>query len=110
LFRVLCHKHPSLLDDLRRQEPTLAAELEQDIALTETTEEEMSPVITPPKTPFRSPLLSRLARTPQTMTATLAQVPIVRSPMSVLSQTVADDENYMSRKQPPIPFSLGDED
>jgi condensin-2 complex subunit D3 len=32
-FRTLCQRHPSLLDELRRQEPILAAELEHDITL-----------------------------------------------------------------------------
>jgi condensin-2 complex subunit D3 len=109
LFRILCHKHPSLLDDLRKQEPTLAVELEHDIALTETPAIGASPETPPPRTPFRSPLLSRLARTP-TMTAVFAQAPRPQSPMSVLSQPVVDEEDYMSQKRPPIPFSLDDDD
>jgi hypothetical protein len=104
-FRRLCEKHPSLLEELRRQEPILATELEHDIALIQTPDVVVQPPSPVRRTPFRSPLLSRIARTPQTPT-TVFLGSATGSPMSVLSQHGEGG----SGKSAPIPFSLDEEE
>jgi condensin-2 complex subunit D3 len=105
-FRTLCQRHPSLLKELRRQEPILAAELEHDMALTPTPAVATTPPTSPlARTPFRSPLLSRIARTPQ---LTMIQETGVDSPVSRLSQR-ADTGDEAVEKRPPVPFSLDDD-
>lgn len=105
-FRKLCMKHSSLLEELRRQEPILAAELEHDISMTQTPEIPIP--LSPIRTPFRSPLLSKIAKTPQRTTVALSGS---QSPISIFSQfnpNQSDDEDEpgSSQKRPPVPFSL----
>ena len=107
-FRVLVKKHPTLLDELRRQEPLLAAELEHDISLTESAEN--SPIFSPPSTnkpPFISPLLSKIATTPN-MTLIAPPEGSPYSPISLLSQP--DSNIDPGEKRPPIPFNLEEDD
>ncbi|KAH0790040.1 condensin-2 complex subunit D3 [Histomonas meleagridis] len=107
-FRTLCKKHPKLLDELRRQEPILATELENEISLTSSPENEIpQPEIDIQKTPFRSPLLSMIAKTP---TMTLLSPPSINSPIMVLSQNDNNDEPNRDEKRPPIPFDLDEDD
>lgn len=107
-FRKFCQKYPSLLDELRRQEPILAAELEHDITMVETPELSSSQSLTLiNRTPFRSPLLSKIAKTPQrTMVAPSGN----NSPISLFahsdSQHVDNEEPNSSQKGPPVQFTL----
>ena len=106
-FRKLVQKHPSLLDDLQRQEPILAAELQHDISLTQTPDITLSQPSSPiHKTPFRSPLLSRIAKTPN-LTMVAPSGP--HSPLSFFSQqenSQSDNAEDPRQKQPPVPFRL----
>jgi condensin-2 complex subunit D3 len=94
LFRALCARHPDLLDEVKRQEPILGAELDSEIVAVQTPRE--TPPATPVMTPFRSPLLTRIARTPMSA--------IMQPPGTPL----APDRN--GGKDPPIPFDLDDSD
>lgn len=109
-FRKLCEKNGELIEELRRKEPILAAEIEHDLAASRTPltkeEEEESEEITPiqtPLMPFKSPLLSRIIKTPH---MTLVTASANASPMSVVPQREILDPN---RKRVPIPFNLDEE-
>lgn len=106
-FRKLCLKHPQLLEELAKKEPILASELENDIIRLETpvVPEE---VVEETRTPFRSPLLSRIAKTPQ---PSFIAPSLSNSPISLLSQhsQPAGEEGESTEKRPPIPFILDDE-
>ncbi|KAK8838360.1 Condensin-2 complex subunit D3 [Tritrichomonas musculus] len=110
-FRKFCEKHPSLLDELRRQEPILAAELEHDISMTQTPELSSSQSLTfINRTPFRSPLLSKIAKTPQ---RTMIALSGNNSPISYFahsdSQHAENNEQESSQKGPPVQLMLDDE-
>jgi condensin-2 complex subunit D3 len=93
-FRALCARHPDLLDEVKRQEPLLGAELESEIVRTQTpgaveTAETF-------RTPFRSPLLAKIARTPVSASAQRT------APVTWVVPGEGDG------KQPPVPFRLDD--
>jgi len=106
-FRKLCLKCPSLLADLARQEPILAEELAADLAMVQTPPPEEPRLETVARTPFRSPLLTRIAMTPQRPLVASA----MDSPMSSLLQHSQDAGDAIdgSQKRAPIPFVLDEE-
>jgi len=101
-FKRLCEKHSSLIDELKRQEPILATEIQHDLASSTPLIGTQSPPPQSSTLPFKSPLLSRIINTPN---MTLFTPSSNASPMSRLTMYNSDPR----KKKDPIPFNL-DED
>lgn len=113
-FRALLQKHPQLFEELARAEPILAYELKNEIPMAPTPVTVSLPVSPIRRTPFKSPLLSRLAKTPVVPLTTLDlssnQSPVTfLSQSQLLSQVVDDEDSPTQKRQPILEFNLDDD-
>ena len=100
VYKTICLKHTSLIDELERQEPVLAMELKNEISAHADDEPTAENIPSSPKrlTPFRSPLLSRIAREPQILFGSATSSPLIH----IVSRSQSRDEDLSGRKRPPI--------
>lgn len=98
-YRKMITKHPHILEELQAHEPLLAAEIENDLAIPQSSSDEEEPIIS---SGFRSPLLSRISRTPNMALLTPSGS---NSPMALLTPA-----SPLTKKREPIPFNLDAEE
>jgi hypothetical protein len=103
VYRKICTKHPDLLEKLGEKEPILASEIQRDISMTKTPEQEHEEELSPVINAFRSPLLPRIARTPKVTSFPITD--IVQLPISILNR-----KNNNHNKISPITFHFDDSD
>lgn len=78
VYKTICVRNPALIEELDSQDPVLAMELQTEIsAMAVDSNADVVPASPKRLTPFRSPLLSRIAREPQVLFGSATSSPLI---------------------------------